>query len=94
MASLTNAMPDPVIQNTNSTTAVAVDPSSLSSFYLFKRVVLPVIAVIPGFLYWTVTFVTITLPSWLFTLFSTSLTFTLNFTTMYGYFNIKETFKD
>jgi len=37
---------------------------------------------IPGVLFWLVTFVTITLPTWLFTLFSMSLTFTLNFTTL------------
>jgi hypothetical protein len=38
---------------------------------------------IPGFLYWVITFTTITLPTGLFTLFSTSLTFTMNFTTLY-----------
>jgi hypothetical protein len=37
---------------------------------------------IPGLLYWVVTFTTITLPTALFTLFSTSLTFTMNFTTL------------
>ena len=36
----------------------------------------------PAILYWIVTFTTITLPTWLFTLFSTSLTFTMNFTTL------------
>ncbi|PYH49831.1 lysophospholipase [Aspergillus saccharolyticus JOP 1030-1] len=38
--------------------------------------------VIPGVLYWLVTFSTITVPTWLFTLFSMSLTFTMNFTTL------------
>ncbi|OJZ84457.1 hypothetical protein ASPFODRAFT_220227 [Aspergillus luchuensis CBS 106.47] len=38
--------------------------------------------VIPSVLYWIVTFTTITLPTWLFTLFSMSLTFTMNFTTL------------
>ncbi|KAE8149895.1 lysophospholipase nte1 [Aspergillus avenaceus] len=38
--------------------------------------------VIPSFLYWVITFATITLPTWLFTLFSMSLTFTMNFTTL------------
>ncbi|PWY79201.1 lysophospholipase Nte1 [Aspergillus heteromorphus CBS 117.55] len=38
--------------------------------------------VIPSILYWIVTFSTITLPTWLFTLFSMSLTFTMNFTTL------------
>ncbi|KAI9926138.1 hypothetical protein ASPWEDRAFT_53395 [Aspergillus wentii DTO 134E9] len=38
--------------------------------------------VIPSVLYWVITFSTITLPTWLFTLFSMSLTFTMNFTTL------------
>jgi lysophospholipid hydrolase len=37
---------------------------------------------IPGVLYWLITFATITLPTFLFTLFSTSLTFTMNATTL------------
>lgn len=37
---------------------------------------------IPSLLYWIITFSTITLPTWLFTLFSMSLTFTMNFTTL------------
>ncbi|CAG7997102.1 unnamed protein product [Penicillium salamii] len=37
---------------------------------------------IPSLLYWIITFATITLPTWLFTLFSMSLTFTMNFTTI------------
>ncbi|KAL4914392.1 hypothetical protein BDW62DRAFT_190474 [Aspergillus aurantiobrunneus] len=37
---------------------------------------------IPSVLYWVITFSTITLPTWLFTLFSMSLTFTMNFTTL------------
>ncbi|KIV81859.1 hypothetical protein PV11_04009 [Exophiala sideris] len=36
----------------------------------------------PGALFWIITFTTITLPTWLFTLFSMSLTFTMNFTTL------------
>ena len=38
--------------------------------------------VVPSILYWIITFCTITLPTWLFTLFSMSLTFTMNFTTL------------
>lgn len=38
--------------------------------------------VVPSVLYWVITFCTITLPTWLFTLFSMSLTFTMNFTTL------------
>ncbi|KAL4950228.1 lysophospholipase nte1 [Aspergillus filifer] len=37
---------------------------------------------VPSILYWIITFATITLPTWLFTLFSMSLTFTMNFTTL------------
>ncbi|KAJ5773717.1 hypothetical protein N7457_008613 [Penicillium paradoxum] len=37
---------------------------------------------VPSALYWVITFSTITLPTWLFTLFSMSLTFTMNFTTI------------
>ena len=36
----------------------------------------------PAILYWIITFATITVPTWLFTLFSMSLTFTMNFTTL------------
>lgn len=37
---------------------------------------------IPSILFWVIGFATITIPTWLFTLFSMSLTFTMNFTTM------------
>ena len=40
------------------------------------------ISIVPGFLYWLITFATITLPTWLFAIFSMSLTFTMNFTTL------------
>lgn len=38
---------------------------------------------VPKWLYYMITLITITIPSWLFTLFSTSLTVTLSATTMY-----------
>jgi lysophospholipid hydrolase len=47
------------------------------------RLILFLLSIIPGVLYWLITFTTITLPTWLFTLFSTSLTFTMNATTLY-----------
>jgi lysophospholipid hydrolase len=50
---------------------------SLARFVLF------LLSIIPGILFWLITFTTITLPTWLFTLFSTSLTFTMNATTLY-----------
>ncbi|KAF2872086.1 lysophospholipase NTE1 [Massariosphaeria phaeospora] len=59
----------------------AVD-SAPSSFGMLGRALLAILKVIPGFLYWIITFTTITLPTWLFTLFSMSLTFTMNFTTL------------
>lgn len=45
-----------------------------------------VLTFIPRYLYWLIAFATITLPTWLFTLFSMSLTFTMNFTTLYVIF--------
>lgn len=45
---------------------------------------LAIVRVIPGILIWIITFTTITLPTVLFALFSTSLTFTMNFTTLYA----------
>lgn len=58
------------------------EPAQASTFGLLGRVILAVLRVIPGVLYWVITFTTITLPTWLFTLFSTTLTFTMNFTTL------------
>ena len=51
-------------------------------FSWIRRSVLFVCRIIPGLLFWVITFATITLPTWLFTLFSMSLTFTMNFTTL------------
>lgn len=51
----------------------------------FGRFLLFLLSIIPGILVWLITFTTITLPTWLFTLFSTSLTFTMNATTLYVY---------
>lgn len=58
------------------------ETSSRSNTGLLGRVILAILRVIPGVLYWAITFTTITLPTWLFTLFSMSLTFTMNFTTL------------
>ena len=38
--------------------------------------------IIPSLLYWVISFVTLKLPTWLFTFLSTSLTFTMNMTTL------------
>jgi lysophospholipid hydrolase len=54
-----------------------------SMFASLGRPVLSLLSLIPGILFWLITFATITLPTWLFTLFSMSLTFTMNFTTLW-----------
>ncbi|KAI9757784.1 MAG: phosphatidylcholine and lysophosphatidylcholine phospholipase [Chaenotheca gracillima] len=56
--------------------------TSSSPASLVGRFLLFTIRVIPGLLFWIVTFTTITLPTWLLRLFSMSLTFTMNFTTL------------
>ncbi|EXJ85664.1 lysophospholipase nte1 [Capronia coronata CBS 617.96] len=48
----------------------------------FGSTLISLITFVPGALFWLITFTTITLPTWLFTLFSMSLTFTMNFTTL------------
>ena len=53
-----------------------------SSLSMLGGLILGVFTVIPSILYWTISFVTITLPTWLFTFLSTSLTFTMNMTTL------------
>ncbi|ELR03497.1 phosphatidylcholine and lysophosphatidylcholine phospholipase [Pseudogymnoascus destructans] len=57
-------------------------PPPSSWLGLLVRLIISIVKVIPIVLYWVITFTTLTLPSWLFTLFSTSLTFTLNATTV------------
>lgn len=49
---------------------------------MFARLIIFLIKLVPGILYWLITFTTITLPTFLFTLFSTSLTVTMNATTV------------
>ncbi|KAJ5110510.1 Lysophospholipase nte1 [Penicillium argentinense] len=55
-------------------------PSTMAGW--FSWILTFIFQVIPRGLYWLITFTTITLPTWLFTLFSMSLTFTMNFTTL------------
>ncbi|CZT04620.1 related to serine esterase that deacylates exogenous lysophospholipids [Rhynchosporium graminicola] len=63
--------------------AVVGEQSGPSSWFgVFGRMILFAIKVISGILYWIITFSTITMPTFLFTLFSTSLTFTMNATTL------------
>ena len=55
------------------------DTTPSTTFGLLGRVILSIFSVLPTILYW----VTYTLPTWLFTLFSMSLTFTMSFTSLY-----------
>jgi CRP-like cAMP-binding protein len=68
-----------------STTATAIEQANVQRSWLgsFGRMILYLITIIPGILYWVITFTTITMPTLLFTLFSTSLTVTMNATTLY-----------
>ncbi|MCJ1384162.1 phosphatidylcholine and lysophosphatidylcholine phospholipase [Xylographa soralifera] len=66
----------------SNSTSAAVSMGDGSSGFALGTFLLVGVKVIPSVLYWLITFVSITLPTWLFTLFSTSLTFTMNFTTL------------
>lgn len=57
-------------------------PGQMGQSSGFGAALASIVAFIPGALFWIITFTTITLPTWLFTLFSMSLTFTMNFTTL------------
>lgn len=56
--------------------------SSRSWLGLLGVLALIMARIVPAVLYWAATFTSITLPTLLFKLFSTSLTFTMNFTTL------------
>ena len=56
--------------------------ASTSAFSSLTQITLTTFKWTPHVLYWIITFTSITLPTWLFTLFSTRLTFTVNFTTL------------
>ena len=71
-----------VVARTVGALETTIPPDGPSSLGLLGRVVLAVLRVIPSVLYWVLAFTTITLPTWLFTLMSMSLTVTMNFTTL------------
>src|SRR5437588_8520659 len=73
VATSSSLVAQPLSQNSNGIS---------SMFTSLGRLVLFLLSIIPGALFWLITFATITLPTWLFTLFSMSLTFTMNFTTL------------
>ncbi|KAG9242336.1 hypothetical protein BJ878DRAFT_544361 [Calycina marina] len=62
--------------------ALAQAEQSWSFLGMFGRAIMFLIFALPGVLYWIITFSTITMPTVLFTFFSTSLTFTMNATTL------------
>lgn len=68
--------------STPTTTNISLSTTSQSSLGLLGNLVLGLITMLPSILYWTITFTTITLPTWLFTFLSTSLTLTVNMTTL------------
>lgn len=56
----------------------AAESTPSSTFGVLGHVILSILSVLPTILFW----MSYTLPTWLFTLFSMSLTFTMNFTTL------------
>ncbi|ODH14056.1 lysophospholipase NTE1 [Paracoccidioides brasiliensis] len=75
--------PSIVCSQMSSTPQSLSETSSLFAMATFVgRLFFLIFQVIPSVLYWIITFSTITLPTCLFTLFSMSLTFTMNFTTL------------
>lgn len=53
-----------------------------STLSMLGGLLLGLFTIVPSILYWIISFVTLTLPSWLFSFLSTSLTFTMNMTTL------------
>ncbi|KAJ5667729.1 Lysophospholipase nte1 [Penicillium maclennaniae] len=76
-SSLTTALP---ASATSSPPFLPPTPSTMAGW--IGWVLTFVFHVVPRSLYWLITFSTLTVPTWLFTLFSMSLTFTMNFTTL------------
>lgn len=63
-------------------TTMELAHSQRSWLGMFGQLIIFLVKLVPGILYWLITFTTITLPTFLFTLFSTSLTVTMNATTV------------
>jgi lysophospholipid hydrolase len=64
------------------TSAPLANPPQSSTFGLFAWVILSILKVVPSILYYVITFTTITIPTWIYTLLSISLTVTVNFSTL------------
>ncbi|KAI7475924.1 Lysophospholipase [Hortaea werneckii] len=78
LKSLTSTVP----QTTATVLTITTGASPQSSLGMIGGLFVGIFTVIPSLLYWVVSFVTLTLPTWLFTFLSTSLTFTMNMTTL------------
>lgn len=63
---------------------VVAAQGSSSWLGLLGRLILAILSLISSILYWAIRIVTITIPTLLFTLFSTSWTVTMNATTLYA----------
>lgn len=70
-------------QATLASVSAAPADVELSENNLLVRILLTMLRWLPSSLFWLVTFLTITLPTWMFTIFSTTLTISLNATTVY-----------
>lgn len=70
------------VATTTASVAVQKITQGAASFGPIGRIVLMVLRFIPVALYWLISFATITLPTWIFTVLSMSLTFTMNMTTL------------
>jgi lysophospholipid hydrolase len=57
-------------------------PPGTSTFGLLGWVILSILKVVPGALLWVIALATITIPTWMYTVLSYSLTVTVNFSTM------------
>ncbi|KAI7108414.1 Lysophospholipase, partial [Hortaea werneckii] len=78
LESLTSTVP----QTTATVLTITTGAAPQSSLGTIGGLFVGIFTVIPSLLYWVVSFVTLTLPTWLFTFLSTSLTFTMNMTTL------------
>lgn len=72
-----------LVQNTTPPVVSSLPPTpDASTVGLAAGLVLAIFTMLPSLLLWTIAFLTITLPTWLFTFLSTSLTLTVNMTTV------------
>lgn len=79
-----SSVPSSSLSHPLSSTMIKTMPSAtqVGNASGFGYALISVLSFLPVALLWLITFTTITLPTWLFTLFSMSLTFTMNFTTL------------